>query len=191
VEDIDVKRADAKLTESHLQLLHAGRETDPEYFEHLERFFVLIDRRTGLSDAGGVWTIQMPDIVVALFTAARQSLYGARDVMRLAQSARQRLAYDRRSSMSCLPRAASRETVLATQIRANRVCTLYVLRTTYETDPTTNAAIVHSRGGSASTGETQRLDRISTAVHSLRRSPSPKSGRGDLALEMRGAVSPI
>ena len=57
--------------------------------------FVLIDSRTGLSDTGGICTIQLPDIVVAMFTANNQSLYGTRDVMRLIQHARQNLAYDR------------------------------------------------------------------------------------------------
>jgi MinD-like ATPase involved in chromosome partitioning or flagellar assembly len=109
-------------------LLHSGRGSDPGYYHKLEHFnwtgfykqgggdylerlreqclsdydFVLIDSRTGLSDAGGVCTIQMPDIVVAVFTPTRQSLYGVRDVMRLAQAARQRLAYDR-SALSVVP----------------------------------------------------------------------------------------
>jgi cellulose biosynthesis protein BcsQ len=108
--------------------LHSGREADPEYFQHLEQFswrtffdrgggnyletlrerwledfeFVLVDSRTGLSDAGGVCTIQLPDIIVALFTPARQSLSGVRDVMRLAQSARHRLAFDR-TALSIIP----------------------------------------------------------------------------------------
>jgi len=56
---------------------------------------VLIDSRTGLSDTGGICTIQLPDIVVAMFTANYQSVYGVRDVMRLAQHARQTLAIDR------------------------------------------------------------------------------------------------
>ena len=56
---------------------------------------VLIDSRTGLTDSGGICTIQLPDIVVAMFTANFQSLYGARDVMRLAQQSRQRLSFDR------------------------------------------------------------------------------------------------
>ncbi len=56
---------------------------------------MLIDSRTGLSDTGGICTIQLPDVVVAMFTANYQSLYGVRDVMRLAQKARQALAYDR------------------------------------------------------------------------------------------------
>jgi MinD-like ATPase involved in chromosome partitioning or flagellar assembly len=62
----------------------------------LEDFdIVLIDSRTGLTDAGGICTILLPDILIALFTANYQSLYGVRDVLRLAQQARQKLAYDR------------------------------------------------------------------------------------------------
>ena len=105
-----------------LVLLSSGREQDEHYSKNLETFdwgalfsehgggdfverlrnrwredfdIVLVDSRTGLSDTGGICTIQLPDIVVAMFTANYQSLYGVRDVMRLAQEARQRLAYDR------------------------------------------------------------------------------------------------
>jgi MinD-like ATPase involved in chromosome partitioning or flagellar assembly len=107
--------------EHPITLLTSGRDQDAEYTRNLEefdweRFFqgdggkfmehlrdrwrvefdiVLIDSRTGLSDTGGICTIQMPDIVVAMFTANYQSLFGVRDVMRLAQRARQQLAYDR------------------------------------------------------------------------------------------------
>ena len=104
-----------------ITLLASGREQDEAYSRNLEAFdwegyftagggtfvealrerwrnefdIVLIDSRTGLSDTGGICTIQLPDVVVAMFTANYQSLYGVRDVMRLAQKARQRLAYDR------------------------------------------------------------------------------------------------
>ncbi|MEM8978619.1 MAG: AAA family ATPase [Pseudomonadota bacterium] len=57
--------------------------------------FVLIDSRTGLSDAGGICTILLPDIIVALFTATEQSVRGVRDVIRLALGSRQRLEYER------------------------------------------------------------------------------------------------
>jgi MinD-like ATPase involved in chromosome partitioning or flagellar assembly len=109
-------------------LLASGRETDESYTRNLEAFdweeffgakggafveelrkrwrndfdVVLIDSRTGLSDTGGICTIQLPDIVVGMFTANFQSLYGVRDVMRLAQQARQNLAYDR-MPLSVLP----------------------------------------------------------------------------------------
>jgi len=105
-----------------ITLLASGRELDPDYSRSLEHFdwsgffslhrggdfverlrdrwradfdIVLIDSRTGLSDTGGICTIQLPDVVVAMFTANFQSVYGVRDVMRLAQHARQGLAYDR------------------------------------------------------------------------------------------------
>lgn len=112
-------------------LLASGRESDESYTQNLEAFdwesffkegggafveelrdrwrndfdIVLIDSRTGLSDTGGICTIQLPDIVVAMFTANLQSLYGVRDVMRLAQKARQTLAYDR-MPLSILPVAS-------------------------------------------------------------------------------------
>jgi cellulose biosynthesis protein BcsQ len=111
-----------------ITLLASGREQDDAYSTNLETFdwpeffalgggafferlreqwrnrfdIVLIDSRTGLSDTGGICTIQLPDAVVAMFTANHQSLYGVRDVMRLAQSARQTLAYDR-MPLSILP----------------------------------------------------------------------------------------
>jgi cellulose biosynthesis protein BcsQ len=105
-----------------ITLLAAGREQYADYSRELEHFnwgeffishhggdfveelrgrwreqfdVVLIDSRTGLSDTGGICTIQLPDVVVAMFTTNLQSLYGVRDVMRLAQRARQGLAYDR------------------------------------------------------------------------------------------------
>src|SRR5262249_7317681 len=109
-------------------LLASGREADELYSKNLEAFdwegffkssggafieklrerwradfdVVLIDSRTGLSDTGGICTIQLPDIVIGVFTSNLQSLYGLRDVMRLAQKARQALAYDR-MPLSVLP----------------------------------------------------------------------------------------
>jgi len=104
-------------------VLPSGNEADREYSKNLERFSwrsffragggdlieklrtewkrdydtVLIDSRTGLTDSGGICTIQLPDIVIAIFTANYQSMYGVRDVMRLAQQSRQRLSFDRMS----------------------------------------------------------------------------------------------
>ncbi|HEX8109847.1 MAG TPA: TIR domain-containing protein [Kofleriaceae bacterium] len=63
---------------------------------------MLIDSRTGMSDAGGICTIQMPDVLVTMFTANYQSVFGVRDVIQSAQSARQRLAYDR-MALTVLP----------------------------------------------------------------------------------------
>jgi cellulose biosynthesis protein BcsQ len=106
-----------------VSLMHSGREKDPDnYARNLENFdwkeffsvneggafleslrqrwkedfdIVLIDSRTGLSDSSGICTIFMPDILVPLFTANFQSLYGVRDIVRLAQEARQKLDVDR------------------------------------------------------------------------------------------------
>ncbi len=72
-----------------------------DFFEHCrqkwaERYdYVLIDSRTGITDSGGICTIQLPDIIVPVFTASRQSVNGVIDVMRRAQDGRQLLAYDR------------------------------------------------------------------------------------------------
>ncbi len=115
-----------------IHLLASGREQDTHYYSaNLEafdwnRFFakgggdflerlreewreafdiVLIDSRTGVSDAGGICTIQLPDIIVAMFTANHESLYGVRDIMQYAQKARQSLAYDR-MPLAVLPLAS-------------------------------------------------------------------------------------
>ena len=65
---------------------------------------VLIDSRTGMSDSGGICTIQMPDVLVAMFTANYQSVLGVRDVVASVREARQRLAYDR-LALTVLPLA--------------------------------------------------------------------------------------
>lgn len=105
-----------------LQLLPSGRTASPEsYAANLEAFewqhffesggghfleqlrnqwladydIVLIDSRTGLSDTGGICTIFLPDVLVAMFTPNHQSLYGIRSVIEMAQRGRQKLAYDR------------------------------------------------------------------------------------------------
>ena len=112
---------DVKLKQP-IALLHSGREKDPDYSRTLETFdwkkffavdyggafleqlraqwkkdfdIVLIDSRTGLSDASGICTILLPDILIPMFTANYQSLFGVRDIVRLAQEARQKLDVDR------------------------------------------------------------------------------------------------
>jgi MinD-like ATPase involved in chromosome partitioning or flagellar assembly len=61
-----------------------------------ERFdFVLVDSRTGITDIGGICTIQLPDIMALIFTATVQSLTGAVDVARKAAEERQKLPFDR------------------------------------------------------------------------------------------------
>lgn len=63
---------------------------------------VLLDSRTGLSDIGGICTIQLPDILVMLLGANRQSLDGTLDVARRAEAARGDLPCTR-SSLMVLP----------------------------------------------------------------------------------------
>jgi hypothetical protein len=57
--------------------------------------FVLIDSRTGITDYGGICTIQLPDILALLFTAMEQSLKGVIEVANKALMARQKLPVDR------------------------------------------------------------------------------------------------
>jgi cellulose biosynthesis protein BcsQ len=44
--------------------------------------YIFIDSRTGVTDIGGVCTIQLPDIIVLFFSATEQSLYGTLDIAR-------------------------------------------------------------------------------------------------------------
>lgn len=106
-----------------ISLLHSGRDKDPTAYSsllqnfnwtdffvkekgghhleklrtdwHLDYDFVLIDSRTGLSDSSGICTILMPDILVPMFTANYQSLFGIRDIVKYIQTARQKLEVDR------------------------------------------------------------------------------------------------
>jgi len=57
--------------------------------------FVLIDSRTGVSDIASICTAQLPDRLVVVFTANDQNLNDVVDIARLADSARDRLPYDR------------------------------------------------------------------------------------------------
>ncbi|SDZ75592.1 CobQ/CobB/MinD/ParA nucleotide binding domain-containing protein [Thiothrix caldifontis] len=78
-----------------------GKHGGGEFIEKLredwlkEYDFVLIDSRTGITDSGGVCTIQLPDIIIPVFTANEQSLFGIKHVINSIQKSRQRLAYDR------------------------------------------------------------------------------------------------
>ena len=78
-----------------------GRHEGGAFVEHLrgewrEHYDVtLIDSRTGYTDSGGVCTILLPDVVVAVFTANEQSLDGVEEALRKAQAGRQQLDVDR------------------------------------------------------------------------------------------------
>ncbi|WP_370963090.1 CATRA system-associated protein [Amycolatopsis sp. cg9] len=64
--------------------------------------FVLIDSRTGISDIGSICTAHLPDHLVVLFTANRQSIRGAMDLAGRADKARNLLPFDR-SRLTVLP----------------------------------------------------------------------------------------
>jgi hypothetical protein len=57
--------------------------------------FVLVDSRTGVSDTGGICTIQLPDYLIVLFTATHQSVEGVRSIALRAQKQQSKLALDR------------------------------------------------------------------------------------------------
>lgn len=64
--------------------------------------FVLIDARTGLTDSGGVCTVQMPDWLVLVFTANEQSLTDGLRIVNAAQQGRRNFTYDR-SPLAVVP----------------------------------------------------------------------------------------
>ncbi len=57
--------------------------------------FVLIDSRTGLTDSGGVCTVQMPDCMVLVFTSNEQSLEDGLRLIQSVQKSRSDFSYDR------------------------------------------------------------------------------------------------
>lgn len=57
--------------------------------------FVLVDSRTGITDIGGICTVQLPDHLVLLFTANLQSLRGSLEVVNRAKQSRHSLPFDR------------------------------------------------------------------------------------------------
>ena len=71
--------------------------------EWKERYdFVLVDSRTGVSDVAGISTIQLPDQLVYLFTANRQSIDGASAALQTILASRQKMPVDR-EQMLALP----------------------------------------------------------------------------------------
>lgn len=56
--------------------------------------FVLIDSRTGITDIGGICTVQLPDLLVLLLTANDQSLSGSLDTVERLRSAHAQLPLD-------------------------------------------------------------------------------------------------
>jgi cellulose biosynthesis protein BcsQ len=70
---------------------------------------ILIDSRTGITDIGGICTIYLPDVMVAMFSANHQSVDGVADVISRARRARSRLPVDR-AALVCIPVPARDET---------------------------------------------------------------------------------
>jgi MinD-like ATPase involved in chromosome partitioning or flagellar assembly len=64
--------------------------------------FVLVDSRTGVTDIGGVCTVQLPDFLAVMFTANEQSISGALDIARRANRAIGKLPFDR-SRLPAIP----------------------------------------------------------------------------------------
>jgi cellulose biosynthesis protein BcsQ len=62
--------------------------------------FILIDSRTGITDNGGICTIQMPDILLLFFTTNDQSLEGTRDVVQRVNKGHQSQPFDRQNIMT-------------------------------------------------------------------------------------------
>jgi len=57
--------------------------------------FVFIDSRTGVTDIGGVCTVQLPDSVILLFITTEQSFLGTLRIAKNIQNAQQKLPVDR------------------------------------------------------------------------------------------------
>ncbi|PWI13931.1 ATP/GTP-binding protein [Streptomyces sp. Act143] len=105
-----------------LSLITAGRKDDATYISRLQQVdwealydehdfgatleswreawmrnydLVLVDSRTGITDAGGICTAQVPDVLVFAFTANQQNVDGVLDIVDRAMKARDGLPYDR------------------------------------------------------------------------------------------------
>jgi MinD-like ATPase involved in chromosome partitioning or flagellar assembly len=57
--------------------------------------FILVDSRTGISDTGGICSMQLPEILVTLFSPNLQSIAGASRMAEAAVAGQQRLPIDR------------------------------------------------------------------------------------------------
>jgi len=57
--------------------------------------FIFVDSRTGITDMGGITTIQLPEVLAFFFSANKQSLNGAVDIAKRVLREHKRLPYDR------------------------------------------------------------------------------------------------
>lgn len=67
--------------------------------------FILVDSRTGITDIGGICTVQLPDILVGMFTANAQSLNGVKYVLQRAKVHHNNYPYSR-VNLKALPLAS-------------------------------------------------------------------------------------
>ena len=73
-----------------------GRQLENLREQFLESYdYVLIDSRTGVTDFGGICTIQLPDILVLLYTPTMQSMRGVKDIAFKAVQAQMNIPFDR------------------------------------------------------------------------------------------------
>jgi MinD-like ATPase involved in chromosome partitioning or flagellar assembly len=63
--------------------------------------YVLIDSRTGVTDFGGICTIQLPDILVMLFTPTEQALHGTEKIAKRILDSHKKLPFDRFRLLVC------------------------------------------------------------------------------------------
>jgi len=59
--------------------------------------YVLIDSRTGISDIGGICTIQMPDVLALIYTANDQNIEGILDIATRVKAAQNHFIFERSS----------------------------------------------------------------------------------------------
>ena len=87
-----------------IQSIDWGRQYDQGFGDRLEALreswaseydLVLIDSRTGISDIGGICTVQMPDILVCLLTTNKQNLKGTDATLASILKQRQLIPIDR------------------------------------------------------------------------------------------------
>lgn len=82
---------------------HDGGRRIEQFREELlaEYDYVLIDSRTGVTDFGGICTIQMPDILVMLFSPTEQGLVGTKKIAQRILDGHSKLPFDRYRLLIC------------------------------------------------------------------------------------------
>lgn len=82
---------------------HDGGHRVERFREELlaEYDYVLIDSRTGVTDFGGICTIQMPDILVMLFSPTEQGLLGTKKIAQRILEGHSKLPFDRYRLLIC------------------------------------------------------------------------------------------